>query len=69
MWITQKLRFVSRRACLPAPAPPADAHIIPCARCQEIDKAAFDIQVKSAILLIVGYLAMAVILSVLLFAR
>jgi len=69
MLIAQRLRFVSRWACPPTPAPPADAHIIPCARCQEIDKAAFEIQVKAAILLVVGYLAMAVIVSVLVLGR
>jgi hypothetical protein len=70
MLIKEKLRFVSRWACQPAPAqPPPDRHIIPCARCQEIDKAAFEIQVRSAILLVVGYVAMAVIVWVLILNR
>jgi hypothetical protein len=61
MWIKENLRFVSRWACPVVPAPPPDAHIIPCARCQEIDRAAFGIQVKSALLLVIGYLAMAIL--------
>jgi hypothetical protein len=65
MFTTEKLRFVSRWACPPAPVPPADGHIIPCARCQEMDKAAFEIEVQCSVLLLVGYLAMAVIVSVL----
>ena len=70
MLIKEKLRFVSRwaRPLVPT-SPPPDAHIIPCARCQEIDKEAFDLQVKCVILLIVGYVAMAAILSVLLLGR
>jgi hypothetical protein len=69
MYITEKLRPLSRWACPPAPAPSSDGHIIPCARCQEMDKAAFAIEVRCVILLVVGYLAMAVIVSILVLGR
>ena len=69
MFIVEKLRFVSRWACPRAPVPPVDAHVIPCARCQEMDKAAFAIELRCAILLVVGYLAMAVIVSVFVLGR
>ena len=69
MLIVEKLRFINRWICPRAPMPPADGHVIPCAQCQEMDKAAFEIEVKCAILLLVGYLAMAVIVSVFVLGR
>lgn len=35
----------------------ADCHVLPCPRCQEVDKAMFKIQAKSAVLLVVRYVA------------
>lgn len=66
MLIKEKLRFITRWACT-AP-PPLDRQIAeaPCPRCEAVEKAAFDTQVKCTILLIVGYLAMSIIVSVLL---
>lgn len=45
-----------------------DSHIseCPCPRCQEVEKEAFEVQVKATILLVNGYLALMIIVSVLL---